>query len=120
MYGGKSWAVLFVSPSCTSCYTTVAELKALGLKAEGRLLMVCRGSAAECAGFVEREAIDFNTLADIDDRISQAYAVTVVPIAVLVDADGHIQTYGYPEREQLQAVFESERSDVFVSRMQSS
>jgi peroxiredoxin len=118
-YIGLSWAVLFVSPSCTSCYTTVAELKALSRKAEGRLLMVCRGSAEDCSRFVEQETIDFKTVADVDDRISRAYAVTAVPIAALVDPDGYIQTYGYPERDELRAVFDGQESEQLASTMKS-
>lgn len=106
-FAGRTTALLFVSPACPSCAATLAEMDALRYKAEGNVVVVCRSERGDCAHLVERYGLDVPALADKDDRISRLFGVSSNPTAVLIDAQGRIQSYGQPMRgEELEAMFD--------------
>ncbi|MGI8589095.1 MAG: peroxiredoxin family protein [Chloroflexia bacterium] len=95
-------AILFVSPNCPSCTLTLYEMQALKYKASGNVLVVCRANRDECIRLAERHELDIPTVADEDERISRLFGVSSVPVAVLINDDGRIRSYGYPQRDELE------------------
>ncbi len=92
-------ALLFVSPSCTSCERVLGGLEpeALKQKAAGEIVVICRGSRDECRQLRDTHSLEIPVLADTTDEVTRLYAVKSVPTAVLIDADGNIQSTGEPE-----------------------
>lgn len=43
-------------------------------------------------------------IADEDDHVSRLYGISIVPTAVLINANNRIKSYGQPEREELKKV----------------
>lgn len=106
---GRTTALLFVSPSCHSCKTTLAELDGLQHKTGGNVIVICRARRDDCARLQEEYGLGVPTVVDEDDGISRLLGVTANPMAVLVDAQGRIQSYGQPMRgEELVAMFGDE------------
>lgn len=101
---GRMRALLFVSPDCRSCMTTLEELRALELKTKGALAVICRGSVEQCKTLAESFHLDSRVIADEDHLISGLYKVDLVPMAVLISPDDHIQSYGSPLREDLEQI----------------
>lgn len=91
-------ALLFVSPDCRSCSLTLAEMNALKLKANGNVVVICRGGRDQCRELGERYELAVPVLVDSDLEISALFSVTSVPTAVLVNEDNRIQSYGHPMR----------------------
>lgn len=92
-------ALLFVAPDCTSCTATLDELEALRFKAAGTVVVICRAGREECKRLREVYNLDeVPIVVDEDRRMSELFDVHVAPTAVLIGADGHIQTYGHPAR----------------------
>jgi peroxiredoxin len=96
---GRRTALLFVSPSCRSCTATLEEIDALAWKADGHVLAVCRGDRHGCHELVERYELDLPFIVDDDYRISEAFGISAVPTAVLIDEDNRIEAYGNPSRD---------------------
>ncbi|MBI4521091.1 MAG: redoxin family protein [Gemmatimonadetes bacterium] len=98
---GRLTALLFVSPSCPTCLTTLAELHAIKHKVMGHVLLVCKGSRAECGLIAARYGIS-PTIADESDELSLRFGVLTTPTAVIVDESGRIVSHGTPvHREDL-------------------
>jgi peroxiredoxin len=96
---GRSSALLFVTPDCTSCMATLDEVEALRAKVDGNVLVVCRASAEECGQLRETYRLEnVPVIIDEDLEVSRLFDVHVAPTAVLVGANGRIQTYGQPMR----------------------
>lgn len=105
---GRLRALLFVSPSCRSCSTTLAEMRAISYKANERLVVICRAGREDCARLAEGHQLDVQMVADEDDRIGQLFGISSVPTAVLIDQSDRIQSYGHPlRREELEGMLES-------------
>jgi len=104
-FAGRLTALLFVSPTCSSCTTTLHELNALRDKANGNVIVICRAAHDDCMRLAEVHQLNLPVVADEDEHISQLYGITAVPTAVLINAHHQIQSYGQPEREDLEAVF---------------
>lgn len=101
-FRGMLWAALFVSPSCSSCAVTLDEISALSWKVGGRVVVVCRGNAEECAAVATKHRVAVPTISDEDNEIAKMFGVAIVPLAVLISPAGTIQSYGFPsggERE---------------------
>jgi methylamine dehydrogenase accessory protein MauD len=101
---GRLTALLFVSPTCPTCTTTLAETQALQHKANHNVVVVCRGSRAECASLARDYGTEVSMIADTDDRITQLYRIASVPSAVLIGSDGRIRSVGSPVREDLESL----------------
>jgi peroxiredoxin len=97
---GRAWAALFVSPRCRSCTVTLDELESLTWKANGEVVVICRGGARECERLVEAHRLSARVVVDDTFEISRAYKVRGVPTAVLVDERQVVQSYGNPMRDE--------------------
>jgi len=105
-FAGHLSALLFVSPNCASCGTTLDELRALLKKANGNVTVICRGGSEECARLSQYHSLGSRIVADTDDRISGMYRISSVPVAVMLNEENRIVSYGFPHREELEAVFD--------------
>lgn len=106
---GRVSALLFVSPLCTSCAVTLAELQALQSKTGGNVVVFCRAGAEACTDLAERYGLSVPVVVDERLQISELFNVLAPPTAVLVDEDGRIQTYGHPMKvEDLETLLTSE------------
>lgn len=103
-FAGHLTALLFVSPTCPSCMTTLAELEAVNHKAQGNVIVICRAGRIDCAQFIEQYQLKIPVVADEDEQISRLYHISSVPTAVLINAQNRIQSYGQPLRENLEQV----------------
>lgn len=105
-FTGHLTALLFVSPNCRSCMTTLEDMAYLNHKAQGNVIMICRAGREDCNKLVEQYKVTVPVVPDEADHISQLYAISSVPTAVLINANNRIQSYGQPDREELKKVFE--------------
>jgi peroxiredoxin len=104
---GHPRALLFVSPGCSSCTATLAEMEALRHKAEDHVVVICQAEREDCIRLAEEQQISVPIVADGDERISRLFKVSSVPTAVLIDENNRIQSYGQPKRgEELRKMFE--------------
>src|SRR6266542_4230509 len=52
-FAGRLTALLFVSAKCPSCMTTLVELKALGYKAMGNVIVICQARREDTEALAE-------------------------------------------------------------------
>lgn len=95
---GKFSALLFVSPRCPSCLTTLDELHAVYHKAKGNVVLICGGETEECARIARRYDLSLPTVVDSDNRIRDRYGAVTTPYAVLINEVGEIEFTGQPVR----------------------
>lgn len=111
-FAGHLTALLFVSTTCSSCVTTLAETNALRNKTKGNVIVICKAGHDDCVRFAKAHSLDLPVIADADDQISKLYDVSSVPTAVLINARGRIQSYGYPLREEMEQAFDQESQTI--------
>lgn len=109
-FAGKPWALLFVSPTCLGCATTLADLKVLEGKVQGNLLVICRADATSCMRLAETYDDTARTVADADDRITRLYGISSTPTAVLIDSQNRIEKYGAPHRDGVAEVLANDQT----------
>lgn len=97
-------ALLFVSPTCRSCKTTLAETTALRHKAKGGVIVVCEAATGACAELARDFGIDRGVIADASGELMKLFAVDSLPSAVLIAGGTRMRSRGYPLREELEAV----------------
>jgi hypothetical protein len=102
---GHITALLFVSPTCASCMTTLDQLAVVKRRAAGNVVLVCDGDTSECRALADTYA-PVQVVHDADRRIRHLFDVTRFPIAVLIGVDGKIRSYGEPSAGDLQDVIE--------------
>jgi hypothetical protein len=102
---GRITALLFVSPTCTTCMTTLDQVAVIKKRAAGNLVLICDGDSSECRALADTYA-PVQVVHDADRRIRHLYEVTRFPIAVLVGVDGKIRSYGEPSPADLLDVLE--------------
>jgi peroxiredoxin len=95
-FAGKPTALLFVSPDCSTCTVTLQELAALRSKTEGNVVVFCMGEHQRCVSLAEHYNLSAPVVCDHDRRFSDMFGIAVPPTAVLITADGLIDTYGHP------------------------
>ena len=93
-------AILFVSPRCPSCAVTLYELEALDIKTQGNVVVICRGNLGETMALAHEFKVKARWVADADEKLRRAFGVTTTPMAVLVDGQNRIRSYGEPLRAQ--------------------
>jgi len=98
---GRPLALIFVSPTCSSCEAVADELAGYQRRSGAQLVLLCRGGQADCAGFVRSHFADSLALLDEDGAAAKRYKVISTPTAVLLDSQGRILRYGFP-RPKLQ------------------
>jgi peroxiredoxin len=112
MFPGRPTALLFVSPDCSSCAVTLQELEALQAKMEGRVIVICRSETHRCEALAANYGLELPVVADPDRVLSDLYRITAPPTAVLIAADGRIESYGHPmSADELQALIDRERGN---------
>ncbi len=100
-FAGRFLALLFVSPDCSACVATLEnDMGYLHRKGQGNLIVICKAGRAECVKLAERYELTTPMVADEDEQISRLFAVSAVPIAVLINESNRIQSYGQPEHEE--------------------
>lgn len=111
--GGET-ILLFVEPSAAASpvYASLDDgIHGLWHKAEGRLLLVCRGSAEECRRLVADRPFQVPVLVDEGGQIAASFLVSATPTAVGLDAEGRIASYGRPiSAEQARAADEARKA----------
>jgi hypothetical protein len=100
---GRITALLFVSPTCASCMTTLEQLAVVKRRAAGNVVLVCDGDASECRALADTYA-PVQVVHDVDRRVRHLYDITRFPMAVLIGIDGKIRSYGEPSPADLQDV----------------
>lgn len=104
---GRLTALLFVSPSCPSCTAILEDdMGYLNHKAQGNMIVICRAGREDCARLAEQHRLSMPVVADEDDQISGLYRISTVPTAVLINSNNRIQSYGQPQREELEEMLE--------------
>ena len=105
---GKKSVLLFLSTNCKVCENLASEVHGIYHKADGNLFAVCEGEPAECARFFESRGIQMPVLLDAGGEISSKFQVIATPIAVMLDDQARIRSYGYPRRgEDVEKIFET-------------
>lgn len=94
---GAASVLLFVSPSCSSCVTTLDEMVGLSHKARGNVVVVCQSDKVKCRQLAETYGL-MRTIPDRDWKLGALFRVSVLPTAVLIDRAGRVQSYGQPTR----------------------
>jgi peroxiredoxin len=97
-FAGHLTALLFVSPSCRACSTTLAEMDALSYKTDGNMMVICQAERGDCIQLAAKYQLSVPTIVDDDRRISNLFSVATVPTAVLINEENHIHSYGHPMR----------------------
>lgn len=93
---GVPTALLFVSPDCSACAVTLHELDALKRRMSGNVVVVCRAVVDRCVSLAHHYDLSVPVVSDEDRHLSDLFRVTVPPMAVLIAADGTIESYGRP------------------------
>jgi hypothetical protein len=86
--------------------TTLAELNALGQKAMGNVIVICRAGREDAEALVETYHLNVPVVADTENRLGNLFGISSVPTAVLINARNQIQSVGHPLREDLEQVFD--------------
>lgn len=111
--GGET-ILLFVEASATAspAYSSLDDgIHGLWHKAEGRLFLVCRGSAEECRKLVEDRPFQVPVLVDEGGRVAESFLVSATPTAVGLDAEGRVASYGRPiSAEEARAADEARKA----------
>lgn len=107
---GRSYGLLFISPTCESCRLTLSELRAAAIRSEGSLFIVCEGGGAECRELVNDYGVALPVVPDPLGAVRARYGIRSVPTAVIVDQDGRIASVGRPDRTDLGVLDGSVRS----------
>jgi peroxiredoxin len=93
---GRTSALLFVSPDCSTCTVTLLELEALKAKTDGNVVVFCRADRDTCTKLAHEYDLSVPVIPDPTHTISDLFRVTASPTAVIVTADGHIGSRGHP------------------------
>jgi peroxiredoxin len=93
---GRPAALLFVSPDCEHCAVTLAELEALESKTNGTVIVLCRSDRGRCLQLAQTYGLRVPVIVDDGFALSRLFRVTGAPTAVLLRADGVIESYGRP------------------------
>jgi peroxiredoxin len=106
-FRGRTSAILFVSPTCPTCSVTLEELGALQSKTDENVVVVCRAATPDCQQLIDHYELSTPLIAGDDAySLSSLLRIAAVPTAVLIDADGAIDSYGAPKRgEELERLF---------------
>ncbi len=104
---GRPKVLLFVSPNCPGCVEMLEhDTEYLNHKAQGNMIIICQAGREDCIQLAKQYRLNMPIIADEDDQISRLYGISSVPMAVLINANNRIQSYGQPQREELGEVVE--------------
>lgn len=94
-FRGRNVVLLFVSPTCKGCARVLDNLAPLSRR--GEVIVLCRGSNRECEQLARQHSLTIPVGLDVDDKVSDLLHINGVPTAVVIDPEGRIRSYGYPE-----------------------
>jgi peroxiredoxin len=99
---GRRSILLFLSPGCRNCETLAAAIHGIYHKAGGHLYLVCQGTREECIAFLAAHdtGMQLPLLLDPEQEMSVRFRVFGTPVAVLLDADLRIRSYGSPQQPE--------------------
>src|SRR2546427_2726133 len=100
---GRMTALLFASPHCEACTDSLADVEYLRREGHANVIVICQSGREDCAKFAEEHRIGAPVIADADNRVSDLYNASAVPMIYLIDADNQIQAYGRLPRARLEA-----------------
>jgi peroxiredoxin len=111
-YAGRSVALIAVSPSCGPCREALPRYEALAPKARRagvELLLVSTAPMAESQAFVEELAIHAPLIVapEPDNSFMRDYKLAGTPSYCLIDAQGKVQSSGFPSSGEWQALTET-------------
>jgi methylamine dehydrogenase accessory protein MauD len=99
--------LLFLSPTCESCRTLIADLNGLMTSREDELAVVavCTAGETACRQFARRFGVKVPLVADPDNAVSADYDVQRTPFAFLISSQGRVLIRGvvnsWPQIEAL-------------------
>lgn len=96
LFAGRELMLLFLSPGCRMCWRLADGTRKLAAEPSLSRIAVCRGGAAECAGFADALAADVPLLLDAAGGLSQGYGVRTAPVAFVLDEEGRVRASGSP------------------------
>lgn len=95
--------LLFVSPSCSACAATLADLRLMNAKGKGRVIAVCSGTESECQTLMGEYRASMTVVVDELNQIASLYEIRSFPTAVVIAADNTVDSRGEPRREVIDA-----------------
>jgi peroxiredoxin len=102
--------LVFSATWCPPCNKEVPELKKLhdeyGPKGLKIIDVYIQESQEKIASFVQKNAIPYTIVLDLDGAVARQYGVRGIPTFVVIDKTGAIKKRGYPPSRQYVAVFE--------------
>jgi peroxiredoxin len=105
-FGDRLAAFLFVSPGCSTCVATLNHLEALKRKADGRVVVICRGDDEACRNVAETYQTSVPVIPDEDLEINKLFGAPAAPAAILVEG-GRIRSVGHPSTgEEIERMLE--------------
>lgn len=110
-YSGQLRVLLFVSPDCSACSTTLNELKLLNYRSRGNVVAICQGDAAQCRPLLDPYLAVLRVILDETGQISAQFDVKRFPTAVMIDGEDKIRSYGHPERDDVDAAMNEQCSE---------
>ena len=113
LFAGRELMLLFLSPGCRMCWRLADGTRKLAAEPSLTRMAVCRGGAAECAGFARALAADVPLLLDATGGMCQGYGVRSTPVAFVLDQEGRVRASGSPRHAgELADLVESAREAV--------
>jgi methylamine dehydrogenase accessory protein MauD len=112
---GKSTLVMFTSPTCPVCKSLVPTAKSLAKTEKNRLQLVFASdgdSVEQHQAYVKDLDLDSYPYV-LSQKLGMSFAVSKLPFAVLIGADGTLQSKGLVNtREHLESLLESMETGV--------
>jgi hypothetical protein len=91
--------LLFVSPTCPTCVTTLDELRAVSHKSPD-LTVFCAGSTDQCEQLLTQYPMSMPVVIDAGEVVARLLGIDRYPTAVLTDSSASIIRYGQPMRAE--------------------
>jgi hypothetical protein len=88
----------------------LAELRALASDASRDLTVVCEGEEAGCRELAAEYRLAHPMVADANGELKRLFGVSGTPMAVRITAEGVIDSYGEPAREELEQLLATSRA----------
>ena len=101
-FGGHIAALLFVSPSCSSCTLTLHEMAALRQKTDDHVVVVSRGTEDETVAMAQSHDLSVPVVVDEWGELVKLFGISAFPSAVLINEKSEVQSIGHPLRNEEQ------------------
>ncbi|MGC6328303.1 methylamine dehydrogenase accessory protein MauD [Rhizorhabdus sp. FW153] len=111
---GRDTLLFFLSPRCSMCKSLIPIVKSIAREetASLRVVLASDGDEPLQRAMIADESLEAFPLV-LSTDLGMAYAVSKLPYAVLIKADGHVAAKGLVNnREHLESLFEARRRGV--------